>query len=470
MVRVARRVWDEWRAQSQRSGKPEIDLVFVSLGASGWSADAMRTLFGRVVARFAVEPGSLGAGVDEPGVGAWRFIDVPEGVWVAVGPKAELFEPMLRALVGELEGAGGDGRVEVYEPPEVPGVGFRAELIEARVRIVGERYAGGLDRWASRIEDLDALVSAALQWCTAEVGDVAMTLQVLGYPPRIVPAAGDLVAELTGALGASRRRFAVLRNIGTDRFRVLSVRSRSGWMALIIGRPTLEDGRWERVVDELRAWILANAEHIAYARVRRGRDLLAAERDPSRIQYRAELERADDAGAYEESLVPDAYGLQLVSAELAGRLSLDSDWQTTRTADGKVLIQAANPAEWLGPAASTNDGGEGPAADVLAHGRAAFADVLFDDDARLRRRDWLDEHQTRLTLPERLIEKLSTFPAIFNVIYHVALVLDDGAIIEPCVVTEQGHVVTVDGREDFNLGGREITDVVSREQPRTSPR
>jgi hypothetical protein len=95
----------------------------------------------------------------------WRFIDVPEGVWVAVGPKAELFEPLVRALVGELEAAGGDdGRVEVYEPPEVPGVGFRAEVIEARVRIVGERYPGGVDRWASRIEDLDALVSAGVQW------------------------------------------------------------------------------------------------------------------------------------------------------------------------------------------------------------------------------------------------------------------------------------------------------------------
>lgn len=464
VVRVAEGVWAEWRAQERESGKPAIDLLFVGRGASEWSADVLRAVMMDVMVRFEVDPTKVGVGVDELSVGVWRFVDVPEGVWVAVRPKAELFRPLLTELVNALEMAGDAGEVKLYVPPEAPNLPREAELLEARVRIVGERYPIIAEKWASRIADLDALVSAGIGWCSANVGDVAVTLQSGGFPARMVPAVGDFVAEFSDALGPSRRRFAGLRNIGRNWFRAFAVEPRKGWMTLIAGGALLEDAGWEHELATLRAWILENAEHIAYARVRRGRSVQAAEHGQPRIQYRAELEHGDDAGAYEELFVPDAYGLQLVSPEIDQRLRLDQSWETATVGDS-VVVQAADLNAWFGSPASTRDGGEGPAAEVLSGARRAFADALFDDEARLRRRSWLYEHQTRLTLSERLVEKLSTLPAVFNVIYHVALVLDDGAIIEPCVVTDQGHVVTVDGRENFDLGGRDIADVLPREQP-----
>jgi len=122
MVEVVGRVWSEWRALSEQSGKPTIELLFTSELEPMDAQSRLRAVLGGVVDRFEVDPRTVPAGVDEPMVGAWSIAPVPGGVMIVVGPKADFFEPMLRALVQDLDACGLDGRMDLFERPAVPEV------------------------------------------------------------------------------------------------------------------------------------------------------------------------------------------------------------------------------------------------------------------------------------------------------------------------------------------------------------
>ena len=423
MVEVVGRVWSEWRALSEQSGKPTIELLFTSELEPMDAQSRLRAVLGGVVDRFQVDPRTVPAGVDEPMVGAWSIAPVPGGVMIVVGPKADFFEPMLRALVQDLDACGLDGRMDLFERPAVPEVPFHVDLVTARMRVEGERYGYHRDSWSSSLIALDALIAAGVDWCLDSPSDLGVTVTSGSLPTRLVSRDEDPVQAVHGAL--SRRGFghAVLRSVSTASFRSLSVHAGLGQIALT---ESCTAG-WERSVASLSAWISKNAASIAYAHIKGGTDLIAAEAcgpDPF-----AELSHPPDADAYEDTYAPDVYGIQLLGPRFADRLHLNDDWRQSPLADGKILLEATALDSWFDHPASTDSprpaGREPPA--ILAPAREEFADLIFDDELASRRRAWLGEHQPKVKLPDSLVTKLDTFPASYNATRSVALTLDDGS-------------------------------------------
>ena len=88
--------------------------------------------------------------------------------------------------------------------------------------------------------------------------------------------------------------------------------------------------------------------------------------------------------------------------------------------------------------------------------------MIFDDELASRRRAWLGEHQPKVKLPDSLVTKLDTFPASYNATRSVALTLDDGSVLDHCLLTTpDGSIVGINGREDFDTP-RGIVDVLTR--------
>jgi hypothetical protein len=70
--------------------------------------------------------------------------------------------------------------------------------------------------------------------------------------------------------------------------------------------------------------------------------------------------------------VPDAFGMQLLTADHLDRVADLSNWSVTEVASARHLVQALDLADWFGPS--------GPSAEVVARARADFGPAIAPAD------------------------------------------------------------------------------------------
>jgi hypothetical protein len=90
--------------------------------------------------------------------------------------------------------------------------------------------------------------------------------------------------------------------------------------------------------------------------------------------------------AFEDELVPDAFGLQLLGPGYAGRVPGQRDWITSGSGSGSVVLAHESPDAWFersfapfgGHRSTPTDPADVP--EVLARAREDFAEILFRDE------------------------------------------------------------------------------------------
>ena len=206
-------------------------------------------------------------------------------------------------------------------------------------------------------------------------------------------------------------------------------------------------------VKELFAQVAAD---LVYARVRR-------ENDPHRAES-PETHQADrprhyylDAIAYEDHLAPDAYAVQLLGPGYRERLPDGGEWRTTELPGRRVLLEHADPAGWFDEIRleAAIRGRSVPSSALRAQARASIAPILFPDveytdgerPGRARADVWL---------PQSIVMKTEALGAS-----SIALVLDDGGVVEDVELSHRGAVVArIAGDADFEFDPRRVTDAI----------
>jgi hypothetical protein len=318
--------------------------------------------------------------------GAWDLAKVPEGVMLTVGEKCGAFELLLKRVAADLEGQGLTGSFDLYELPLVPRPPKLTDLLEARLRVNGERFPQGYHyRWEADREALWRVAVAGVGWCLETPPDRGVNLQVRTLPPLPLRPADDAEALLReGLASAESLGNVVLRNLGAHRFRSVAVEPSTGRVTLVDGGSAIHGDGWEDSLRELTDVIRAISRELVYGFIKRGTLTHPAEsswsltqdwpQPPSGLSKRGE--------PFEDRHVPDAFGIQLLGPGFAGRIPTGLDWRHTPLDGDRVLVEHCDLDAWL-RGLRLEDALKGvtqPNADLLAAARADFASILFREE------------------------------------------------------------------------------------------
>jgi hypothetical protein len=341
-VLVADRVWERWRELSADSSKPWVALLFASELDSEAARRKLADAVGRVVSEFERSQDNLPDRVEEVPAGAWNLAKVPEGVMLTVGEKCGAFELLMRRVVHHLGEDGVTGSFDLYELPEVPRPPKLTDLLEARLRVNGERFPQGYHYgWAADRESLWRVATAGLGWCLESPPERGVSIQVRTLPPLPVAATDDAEGVLReGLASAENLGNVVLRSIGAERFRSLAVEPSTGRVTLVDGGSAIHGDGWVDSLRELIDLVRATSRELVYGFIKRGTLTHPAEsgwslnqdwpQPSSGVSKRGE--------AFEDLYVPDAFGIQLLGPGFGDRLPAGPDWNRT-----ELLGQAGAP-------------------------------------------------------------------------------------------------------------------------------
>jgi len=380
---VADRVWEDWRAKSVDSSKPWTALLFASELETENARRKLAGAVGRVVSQFEQSQDNLSDGVDEVPAGAWNLAKVPEGVMLTVGEKCGAFELLLKRVVEELERDGVTGSFDLYQLPEVPRPPKLTDLLEARLRVSGERVPQGYHfRWAADSDSLWRVASVGARWCLQNPADRELTLTVRTLPTLPVRAGDDAEALLReGIASAQNLGVVVLRSICAAGFRSLTVEPSAGRVTLVDGGSSIAGDGWLDSARELTDFIRTASRDLVYGFVKRGSFTSAAEFGISLTQDwpQPESRLTPRGGPFEDRYVPDAFGIQYLGPGFAGRLPEGPDWRHTRLDGDRALVEHRDLDAWLrGPRLEDAlKGITAPSADLLAGARKDFAPIVF---------------------------------------------------------------------------------------------
>jgi hypothetical protein len=145
---------------------------------------------------------------------------------------------------------------------------------------------------------------------------------------------------------------------------------------------------WREPVQELKSLLPAVAETVVYGLIKHGSSVTEAVFGESLSHDwppRPGVRRTwplTCARAFESSLAPDAFALQLLGPGYAGRLQPGSSWRQHNVASDTVVLEHTQPEAWFnvefvpyGPGMRTAIGVSEPA--VLAQARREFAEILL---------------------------------------------------------------------------------------------
>jgi hypothetical protein len=349
MIRMPKRVVKRWRAidgDGQYGDDTYIEVLFTSRLDPVAAADVLTASLRRVQDEYAethpeVDPDLRGV----PFAGEWDVTPVAEGALVFGGRKSDDGEAVLLAIVADLDGRGVSGKLDLYALPEAPlrpaGIG----VIDASLRIVGQRVAGpGRSQWSADRDALERVVEAATHWCLGARPDRAVTINSGTLPTMLVRRAESPYARVRDVL--HREFLMTFSSIGDDRFRTVAVSPDDGRVSLLEGGPRLHRSGWRPAVAAVTEFLASVSADLVYARVRRENDIHHAE-SPETVG--ADRPRAYDWDAipYEDHLAPDAYAIQLLGPGYQGRLPNGDEWNTTELPGGRVLLEQADLAGWF---------------------------------------------------------------------------------------------------------------------------
>jgi hypothetical protein len=167
----------------------------------------------------------------------------------------------------------------------------------------------------------------------------------------------------------------VLTAAAPDRFRTLSVSPSRGRVTCIEGGAALDGDGWRLSLRGLTGVLRSASRWAVYGFVKRGSNRRAAEHGRSLAQDWAPIDRFNpaviSAEAFEDELVPDAFGVQLLGQGHAGA-RLRGHWREIPIGADAVLLESPDLDAWF-------DGATVPP-DVLAAAREDLAPILLTRD------------------------------------------------------------------------------------------
>ncbi len=375
-LKVAPAVDREWRKRRDTSSNFTLSLLLRSSRPAAETAPALRAAIRRARHEFEEGP-DFPEGYEEPSLGSWSVDLLPEGAFLAVGDKPERFEEMFEFVVAALREDGVTGALELYVPPGPPPLPRRFDLVECQLRIRDGAEEGRVPA------DRDALrrrFEAALEWCLADADD-AITSVSTGFGGQFAVSVSAILAAVRPRADGSLPQWIVrVHCLHADRVRVLSLDATYGRVSMIEGGPALVWGAWEPIVDRFRDLLVAGADDLAYALLKRGSDFGQAENGTS-------LDHdwpARDGAVHTSKLhrrvathVPDAFGLQLLGPGHLDRAPDGPAWRRTAVGRDHVLLEAAEPERFFAQRTMPFGGhARTDVPDFLATARADFAPLL----------------------------------------------------------------------------------------------
>ena len=472
MVKLPRRVLKRWRELSADSHKVRIELLLTSQLDPVAATQVLSRSVTRVVQAFEAKHADVPPGVDEPFAGEWDVARVPEGAMLIGGYKSDAFEELLQAIVEDLGREGVRGTLDLYALPEVPALPAGIAAIAAGVRVLGRRVVNGRDRWAANRAALDRVLESAARWCLEARPDRGVTLQQGAMPALLVRRCESACGRLQEVMGDAG--WTILRSVGNDRFRSVTVAPGEGRVTIVEGGPIVYRVGWRPSVaaaTEFLRNVSADSVYGCVRRVSRAEDAEFANPPPSSERLQSSQL---DAVAYEEQLAPDAFAIQLLGPGYAERLPVGEAWRTTELGAGRVLIEHADLAPWFEEVSLEEAlrGESVPRSGVVERARSDFASILFAElssEERERRHAWNIAHPY-VRLSDEIVAKVHALPKTPYVgHWDVALALRDGRVVEEVELGFAGSVVTrVGGEREFTLDPDDVVDVLDR-SARTPP-
>jgi hypothetical protein len=404
MVRVADRVWEQWRAASVEA-EPSVVLILSSRASrkellavvAASASDAFRSL----------EADGAATRATDWSARQWSLAPAPQGVLLRIDEEPDDCEVLLGRIVSGLDRRGVEGTLDLFEsagPEEVPET---AHLFECRLRVRGERYryrSGGSWGWRSDPARLAEGVDAAVAWCVANAPSSPRLLAVGLVAPVVITPEGDTLGYVQGGLEAAANLGVVhLTSAAPDRFRIVAIEPSQGRISFVEGGDSVDGHGWRPSIGRLRKVLREASSWAAYGFVKRGSMTAPAQlgsslhEDWCTVMHNRPLAQLGDP--FEDLWAPDAFGIQLLGPGYAGRVPEGPNWHATQVGPEAVLLEHVDPEAWFaelfGPfggrysrpnlVSSAREAAPGPAPpppppEVVERARADFAEILFTDE------------------------------------------------------------------------------------------
>jgi hypothetical protein len=375
-VRVSDRVWQRWRELAAQFEEPEIVLLFASTLSTSEAFDALRAAASTAMQERAARP-EPPSGVEEARTGHWSLAPAEGGVAIRIDEEPDDFEGLVRRIAEELDGRGVDGSLDLFEPGQPLDLPQTAPLLECRLRVRGvrSRLPNGKPRWKPEPDALESAVADGVAWCVANAPGLPRQL-LSGLVTSTLGPDADAWALVRQALEATADvGVVVLTSAAPDRFRTLSVSPSGGRVTCIEGGAALDGDGWRLSLDGLTGILRSAARWAVYGFVKRGSNRRAAEHGRSLAEDWAPIDRFNpaviSAEAFEDELVPDAFGVQLLGPAHAGARPRGR-WRETPIGAGAVLLEHPDLDAWFNRATVPPD--------VLAAARDDLAPILLTRD------------------------------------------------------------------------------------------
>jgi len=331
--------------------------------------------------------------------GEWDLLALRTGVLIQVR-EADPFDAILTDLVIGLEQRGIDGTLSCWELPPAAQPPEIAHLLECRLSVVGAR-SERVPQSYLWTPDSDAhlrVITAADRWCHA-FGPAAHYAFGSGTVMPVAIRPQESVAERMRD-DVARGLRVQLHAIGEHEFRMVLAVPHSGRVTLIAGSVDGEHLPWHQVLAEFIDLLDAHARDLAYGYVKRGWSIESFGFGTCPLDWPVRAHYAPTGigfteYAFDDLLVPDAFGVQLLGEGFAGRVDPGDEWTISAVAENRTLVQARALEAWfetpflefpdeptpLGGVEVARAAAERPAPEVLARARGDFASILFTPDA-----------------------------------------------------------------------------------------
>jgi hypothetical protein len=336
MIRVADEVWAAARDRAEEESEWVIRVI-VRHRAEPAAAE-------RIVAESAIAAREERAGF----AGEWGWARTARGIAVQI-VECAAFEQVFGRFAAGLEERGLRGSITLHEPSEPARLPVHEHVIVCRARLRGHRvrHERAAYRWIADEAATAHVLREAEHWCRSLGGGARQTLVRTGAA-EVSVGHGDAVAEQLTE-DAAHDLGAACWSVGVRGFRGVGFQPPSG-VCLVAGSPELD---WRAAVEAFAALLREHAEQLEYAYVMRG--WLPGVLFGGHLSHDwPERAGAEPRGAgwtslaFEDLLVPDAFGLQLLGPGHLERLAADpARWRREPAAGDRALLRHADAEAWF---------------------------------------------------------------------------------------------------------------------------
>ena len=351
---VADTVWETWRRREADFKKPSISLILTASVPPDTAFEALAAATSEVMQPRLAKADAAGEGEEEFRTGHCSFARTPQGVVLRIDEGPDGFEGLLRGIADGLRARGVEGHFDLYEPEGIPEIPELVDLFECHLRLEGERAPvppRGKLVWQPTPDALAKAVETGIAWCRENAFGAPLSLTVSLLPPVTLSPEDDIERYvLQGIESAGLVGVVHLTSAAPDRFRTFTVTRLHGRAGLIEGGAAVEDD-WQSSLRRLTEALRSSAPWTVYGFVKRGSRRMDAILGTSLQSDWLDVPHMNvlvgDGWSCEDKFVPDAFGVQLLSAGHRDRLPTGPDWQIEPFTSGRILVEHVDPAAWF---------------------------------------------------------------------------------------------------------------------------